>query len=353
MKATRNISSGETILSEKAFASVVDDSKLVSSCSRCFFPSSKMCSGCSIVTYCTLKCQSKDWKNHKLECHVFNSVKPRKLFTFLRLFLRILILKLSNRIDYEKILLLKDHLDLQGADKIDSARQFAALLLNSLSINSFTLEEAVSIFFKFTTNSITIYNENLDSLGVGVYENISFINHSCNPNSASMSRSGKIVLRAIKNIKQGDEITINYIDIASPSEKRQFDLKERYHFTCTCEICCENDLLTEMEFNTLDLLSKQQDELKSMQNWTECFKVSEKLFDLMSRVYPENHPVLVIQQIMIAKLTALGDETSIGFFDLLITRFGNVLKKLEITHGLESYLYKEIKECHQDAINSK
>jgi hypothetical protein len=73
-----------------------------------------------------------------------------------------------------------------------------------------------------------------------VYDHISRVNHSCAPNSAHTfsvaSFSGQ--LRAVRNIKKGEEIFVSYCDIDVPTAARQKKL-EPYGFQCACRSCID------------------------------------------------------------------------------------------------------------------
>lgn len=73
-----------------------------------------------------------------------------------------------------------------------------------------------------------------------VYEKMSRINHSCYPNARwnwdSTSRVQR--LHAVRDIAQGEEITISYGFGPSMSyATRQSLIKARYGFDCKCELC--------------------------------------------------------------------------------------------------------------------
>ncbi|KAJ9595616.1 hypothetical protein L9F63_013192, partial [Diploptera punctata] len=79
-------------------------------------------------------------------------------------------------------------------------------------------------------------------LGGAVYPTISLCNHSCNPNVVRHSIGRVCVVRAIRNIKTGDEIHDNYGPhyLSSSREVRQNLLCTQYFFTCVCDACSNN-----------------------------------------------------------------------------------------------------------------
>ena len=58
----------------------------------------------------------------------------------------------------------------------------------------------------------------LQYLGVAIHPTLNLINHDCDPNCVAVSCGPNIFVRAIKPIKEGDELFISYIDQAAPSK---------------------------------------------------------------------------------------------------------------------------------------
>jgi len=72
-----------------------------------------------------------------------------------------------------------------------------------------------------------------------VYQTISRFNHSCYPNAVFCDHE----VRSIRDIKEGDEITISYLaqsKLRSYSE-RQRELQQGFGFTCTCRLCAAEE----------------------------------------------------------------------------------------------------------------
>ena len=75
------------------------------------------------------------------------------------------------------------------------------------------------------------------------------LNHSCDPNAfvrfdvppatdkKAFPPYGSISVYTLRPISKDEEITISYIDTTSPFDKRQKDLKSRYFFDCSCNLC--------------------------------------------------------------------------------------------------------------------
>ena len=103
------------------------------------------------------------------------------------------------------------------------------------------------IFSRIDFNVFTIQDTEMKALGIGVYIQAAMINHSCCPNCIQTFVNNKLYIRSIREIKEGEEITIAYIDVAKPTWYRQMMLKEMYKFTCSCTSC---QLLNENDFWT-------------------------------------------------------------------------------------------------------
>lgn len=96
----------------------------------------------------------------------------------------------------------------------------------------------VVVLLKLTCNAFTIENDELDPCANALYLFTACINHSCQPNCLQrFDADGKIVIRSIRPIFAGEEITISYIDTARPTWWRQIELLHYYYFQCTCMKC--------------------------------------------------------------------------------------------------------------------
>ncbi|KAI5894541.1 SET domain-containing protein [Schizophyllum commune H4-8] len=95
---------------------------------------------------------------------------------------------------------------------------------NGLTVNGYTLPET----------------EGADGRYVAVYETLSRANHSCRPNAhfAFHKPSFSVRLRALRDIKAGEEILISYVPPEAPYAQRQEELAH-YGLSCACGVCDE------------------------------------------------------------------------------------------------------------------
>ena len=92
------------------------------------------------------------------------------------------------------------------------------------------------IINKYYTNAIKIEgNKKYES---GLFPNIARMNHCCSPNAFWIYEDGKMTVRALFDIKCGDEITASYLEpLQYTFEERQQMLLEKYGFQCRCSEC--------------------------------------------------------------------------------------------------------------------
>ena len=78
---------------------------------------------------------------------------------------------------------------------------------------------------------------------MGMFRIHSCINHSCNPNAhmtfSGAEHRGHAWVRALRDIVEGEEILISYVDPTLPLASRQAKLREQYLFTCACTRCIQ------------------------------------------------------------------------------------------------------------------
>ncbi|CAF2746613.1 SMYD [Lepeophtheirus salmonis] len=70
----------------------------------------------------------------------------------------------------------------------------------------------------------------------------SAIDHSCRPNAVYMFIGRTLVVKALCDIANFDDVRVTYTDITQPRRMRRNFLKDQYFFDCTCEECTEDPL---------------------------------------------------------------------------------------------------------------
>jgi SET and MYND domain-containing protein len=78
-----------------------------------------------------------------------------------------------------------------------------------------------------------------DRIGLYMHPYAGLINHSCDYNATVGFDGEELYVKAIRPIKQDEQIYISYIDTTTPYDIRRNELKERYFFSCSCLKCLQ------------------------------------------------------------------------------------------------------------------
>ena len=95
------------------------------------------------------------------------------------------------------------------------------------------------------TRELGIFRTNALPLGSGsstggIFVESSRINHSCIHNAQNTwnENLGKLTIHAMRDIDEGEEITIIYLSERRNRADRQRTLQRKFRFTCSCQLCC-------------------------------------------------------------------------------------------------------------------
>ncbi|KAK8062224.1 hypothetical protein PG997_014321 [Apiospora hydei] len=87
----------------------------------------------------------------------------------------------------------------------------------------------------------------------GLWRYISIINHACDANSVRSYMGDFMIVRAAKDIKEGDEITLAYNNsrvVHGDAMKLQAELEAKYAFRCQCTVCKADEQCPRQLLNT-------------------------------------------------------------------------------------------------------
>ena len=107
---------------------------------------------------------------------------------------------------------------------------FSKLKSVSSSCNAYAISDLVS------TGGNKYENR---GIGSAVYPTVSLTNHSCAQNTMRYHEGNACVLRAVRTIEEGEEITDNYgffYQMHSLSDRRLL-MERQYFFRCECRAC--------------------------------------------------------------------------------------------------------------------
>jgi hypothetical protein len=116
-----------------------------------------------------------------------------------------------------------------------------------------------------------------DPIGIGLWVYPSYFNHSCNYNCFWMNRGDVLMIRTIKRIKTGEELTIPYVAYA-PLAERMDGLKSK-DFVCNCKDCIDEK--PDLILGDIKLLREKCYELmkrsaSSISEWERMLQVGQR-----------------------------------------------------------------------------
>ncbi|XP_068191059.1 histone-lysine N-methyltransferase SMYD1-like [Antennarius striatus] len=261
LRATRGLSTGEVVFAESSFSAVVVDSFATQVCHSCFRHQANLhrCGQCKFAHYCDRTCQTACWEEHKQECQAikkFGKAPSESVRLAARVMWRIHkdtgIVSDNQLISVDR---LEDHVgDLHDKD-LKQLNTDVQTFLDYWSYGSrqHSLDDISHIFGIIKCNGFTMMDQRgLQAIGVGLFPNLSLVNHDCWPNCTIMLNHGnqsavnstlhsqrRIELRAMEEIPEGEELTVSYVDFLNVSADRQKRLKEHFYFECTCKHCSQ------------------------------------------------------------------------------------------------------------------
>ncbi|XP_040919974.1 N-lysine methyltransferase SMYD2-B [Toxotes jaculatrix] len=247
LRVTRPFKVGELLFSSPAYSYVLSVKERGSYCEFCFTGKEKLarCGKCKKAFYCNVKCQKGDWAMHKLECSAMTVFGenwcPSETS---RLVARILAKKKlqKERSMSEKILLIgevQSHVqDVDNEKREMNEADIAGLhRFYSKHLELPDHKDLLTLFSQVACNGFTIEDAELSHMGTAIYPDVALMNHSCLPSVIVTYNGTSAEVRAVQDMKPGDEVLISYIDLLYPTDDRNNRLRESYYFTCDCQEC--------------------------------------------------------------------------------------------------------------------
>ncbi|KAI9905711.1 hypothetical protein PsorP6_013790 [Peronosclerospora sorghi] len=253
---------GETVLCERPYGLVVLSTIRALLCAVCLRPADAdiCCDDCSKVFFCSEECQQRLHHVHEKECDALEEVdaiasKTHTDVDLLRLLVRILAARSLDTVgehvrmdengnvqtSYSHVKNLMHILDQEPGQWVDHVRSGVQKIMENLPNECHVpVDEVVSIAARINENS-----HSLDALdekhlvaAVGLFPICALINHSCQPNCIYSNGGDSLMeVRALRDITEGEELTLSYIDIDMEREERRKLLRATKHFDCHCKRC--------------------------------------------------------------------------------------------------------------------
>ena len=239
----------------------------------------KVCTGCQVARFCGERCQKQAWKRyHKHECKIFAKLRPKVLPEQVRAVLAFLL-------QHDNALLADGHWSevmnaLSHADDLRAAGgdTWMSLMLIAKAAHEYSqtkvdLATVLKLVCILKVNGLQLSTTYGDPIGIFLDPTLVKINHSCNgnvmvhrptytngtgwPNRLSNDKA-MLKLFPLRDIEQGEELTISYIDFTEHVTTRQKNLQKDYLFTCTCDRCNRDTVAAKELSSTNSDLAKQQ-----------------------------------------------------------------------------------------------
>ncbi|KAG7205129.1 hypothetical protein KM043_005500 [Ampulex compressa] len=255
--ANRDIKKGEILFVEKPFSFVLlDHQKTNDLCEHCCHPYGDIpvpCASCVDTLYCDMKCCNEAWYSyHRWECRG-SRMGLWKEIGIAHLALKVLLMctTTTDRTKFNEVQKLVTNFDkvtrgdliaygitatmltvyLANYTDYFSAKDLQECLVSKFSDETYNIDCDIS-----TQKGKYVYQ---DRVATAIYPSASMMNHSCDPNIINSFMDQYLIIKATRDIAEGEEIFNCYGPHfrRMPREHRQEVLKSQYFFTCKCEPC--------------------------------------------------------------------------------------------------------------------
>ena len=297
--AARDIVPGEVLVVEKPYSSVMLPKATSKNCHHCYMIELSLlpCFYCHSVMFCSVSCRNEAWfAYHQAECPCLDIIKTSGIGKFGQLAVRTITMSTlqkmlqkrssfrsaTNKRDkrllgcnekgkylsnsYETIYCLVTHGRERPVHNLFRRAALALYLIKCMQTSGYftdndgkpldTKENMVFIggmimsllqLLPCNAHEISelelIPNEVALSvpveIGAGIYSTLSLFNHSCDPTVTRNFYGDTCVVRAIKCIMKGEEVSDNYGAVYPiyGKKERLEKLKPQYYFNCQCHAC--------------------------------------------------------------------------------------------------------------------
>jgi hypothetical protein len=135
------------------------------------------------------------------------------------------------------------NIDSESLSDIQAVAEVLSELLSDADI-PLSAEDVNHLLLAIQSNAHRVVDSHKRCVGLGMFPLTSMLNHSCNPNCSHHFKLKKgepplLVMQAIADIAEGEELCYNYIPLYQSTERRRLQLSSAYSFTCDCQRCTD------------------------------------------------------------------------------------------------------------------
>ncbi|KLO04133.1 hypothetical protein SCHPADRAFT_947939 [Schizopora paradoxa] len=156
--------------------------------------------------------------------------------------------------------------------------------------------ERPDIDVEYLQGVIAFNSFDLDDGGKALYAMPSLLNHSCMPSTHAEFIGDAYVVRANRDMKKGEEITIAYIDKGVSFDEKRFRLMSTWRFNCECGVCQADDEDGYDAREARRALSKKMDDIREQSkvvsdamSFRRLAAEAKAICENMKRTYHEEH----------------------------------------------------------------
>ncbi|KAJ3002594.1 SET and MYND domain-containing protein 3 [Thoreauomyces humboldtii] len=293
--ASRPIPRGSTIFTTVPLATVVVAPD--SHCNACFRPPSittqlVRCTRCKSASYCNATCQRTDWTaGHSTICKAWSSGSPRG----------------DAHRDHEMLIRVSKALkDTSHADDKDGMRRLNVEVFRTLMSHPSPSQSPQPAHHRvlserypmdhlhvFRNNNFTVTDPDMFPVAEGTYPCAALLNHSCNPNACAVFDGPVLHMRAMRDIRRGEEVLDAYVDPVVSRRERRDVLWEKYGFRCDCSRCSGTGghagyalvdaYLDDDGAVTMTMTGREVDE--ALDEWMTPFKTDVSFVELLAHLH--------------------------------------------------------------------
>lgn len=278
--ADRNYTAGECVLDEECYSFVVAEVYKEVGCCYC----AKLCVNENVLAlpndesrYCSEICLRADYPVHKAEMECLKELKLLNIADDASIDPLKLVIKIAckrsieapttpgsgatstptcplngnhNTFSHIKTLETTSTLSSSSMDIIVKFAELLSKIFVKQNI-AMTAEEVKNLLLQIQCNAHRLklisrnkhdVISNTQSIALGLFPLTSMLNHDCNPNCyhyfvIAPNKVPRLVMRAMRDIQQGEEFVYNYVPLYESTSERQSKLVNAYGFTCVCTRC--------------------------------------------------------------------------------------------------------------------
>ena len=199
------------------------------------------CMGCNKFAACAKCVGAGRMKWHNFECGIYCTMRKAQPSiekgesATLRLLVRHKVSTVPDIGDWDTKS--KEPIDLLTSLQANATDVPPEQLAGLSRLTGMKAETVARILYQVRTNACEVVRAGKKA-GCALSVLMGWHNHDCLPScQATVTDEGHVTITALRDIKEGEELSISYVDATKPYEERRAVLEKHYGFECKCERC--------------------------------------------------------------------------------------------------------------------